>query len=131
MKKLLSVSLILCMLLTFFAGCSKKEEQKGAVYYLNFKPEQDAAWQELAKEYTNQTGIEVKVFTAAEGTYETTLTSEIEKSNPPTLFQVNGAVGLEKWKDYCLDLSSSSVYTELTSNDFALSSHVINITGFW
>lgn len=122
MKKLLSVSLILCMLLTFFAGCSKKEDKKGAVYYLNFKPEQDAAWQELAKEYTNQTGVEVKVFTAAEGTYETTLTSEIEKSNPPTLFQVNGAVGLEKWKDYCLDLSSSSVYTELTSNDFALSS---------
>lgn len=125
MKKLLSVSLILCMLLTFFAGCSKKGEEakKGAVYYLNFKPEQDSAWQELAKEYTKQTGVEVKVFTAAEGTYETTLTSEIEKSNPPTLFQVNGAVGLEKWKDYCEDLSSSAVYQELTSNDFALTNN--------
>lgn len=29
-------------------------EAKGSVYYLNFKPEADAAWQALAKEYTDR-----------------------------------------------------------------------------
>ena len=31
---------------------------------------------------------------AASGEYETTLMSEIEKTDAPTLFQVNGPVGL-------------------------------------
>lgn len=43
----------------------------GTVYYLNFKPEQDPDWQELAKIYTQETGVEVKVQTAASGQYET------------------------------------------------------------
>ena len=45
----------------------------GKVYYLNFKPEQDQAWQDLAASYTKQTGVPVTVVTAASGQYETTL----------------------------------------------------------
>ena len=41
----------------------------GSVYYLNFKPEADEAWQALAKTYTEQTGVPVTVVTAASGTY--------------------------------------------------------------
>ena len=92
----------------------------GKVYYLNFKPEQDQAWQDLAKAYTEETGVPVTVVTAASGQYETTLMSEMEKSEAPTLFQVNGPVGLANWKDYCLDLSDSKLYGELTSDSFAL-----------
>ena len=92
----------------------------GKVYYLNFKPEQDQAWQDLAASYTKQTGVPVTVVTAASGQYETTLMSEMEKSEAPTLFQVNGPVGLANWKDYCLDLSGSDVYGQLTSDSFAL-----------
>ena len=92
----------------------------GSVYYLNFKPEADAAWQALAKEYTKETGVEVKVQTAASGQYETTLMSEIAKTEAPTLFQVNGPVGLANWKDYCYDLSGSKIAGELSSDDFAL-----------
>ncbi|MEN6470261.1 MAG: ABC transporter substrate-binding protein [Clostridiaceae bacterium] len=92
----------------------------GFVYYLNFKPEQDAQWQALAQAYTAETGVPVTVVTAAANTYETTLMSEMGKSEAPTLFQVNGPVGLANWKDYCYDLSSSKLYGELTSNDFAL-----------
>jgi len=92
----------------------------GSVYYLNFKPEQDAQWQELAAAYTEETGVPVTVVTAASGNYETTLMSEMGKSEAPTLFQVNGPVGLNNWKDYCYDLSSSALYGELTSDDFAL-----------
>ncbi|MEE1025314.1 MAG: extracellular solute-binding protein, partial [Acutalibacteraceae bacterium] len=110
--------MVLAMVLCLFAGCAK--EEVGSVYYLNFKPEQDAAWQTLAKAYTEETGVEVKVVTAAEGTYEETLTAEIDKDAAPTLFQVSGTVGLESWKDYCLDLADSEVYAELTSDDFAL-----------
>ena len=92
----------------------------GSVYYLNFKPEQDEQWQALAKSYSEQTGVEVTVVTAASGNYETTLMSEMGKSGAPTLFQVNGPVGLANWKDFCYDLSDSALYGELTSEDFAL-----------
>ncbi|MCQ2514377.1 MAG: ABC transporter substrate-binding protein [Ruminococcus sp.] len=94
---------------------------KGKVYYLNFKPEADGAWQNLAKKYTEETGIEVNVETAAEGTYEETLTAAMDKSEAPTLFQVNGPVGLANWKDYCYDLKDSDIYSQLTSKDYALS----------
>ena len=93
----------------------------GSVYYLNFKPEQDAQWQELASIYTEETGVPVTVTTVASGQYETMLTSEMASSNAPTLFQVNGPVGLNNWKDYCYDLSGSAIYGELTSDDYALS----------
>ena len=98
MKKFLAFSLVLLMLLPVFTACGEKDTP--SVYYLNFKPEQDAAWQDLANEYTQQTGVEVKVITAAAGQYEQTLTSEMDKSKAPTLFQVNGPVGLKSWKNY-------------------------------
>ena len=87
---------------------------------MNFKPEADAQWQELAKIYEEETGVEVTVVTAASGQYETTLKSEMGKSECPTMFQVNGPVGLASWKDYCADLSDTEVYKQLTSEDFAL-----------
>ena len=119
MKKRLWALLMVCVLaVACFAGCGAKDE--GKVYYLNFKPEQDPQWQALAKSYTEQTGVEVTVVTAASGEYETTLQAEIEKADAPTLFQVNGPVGLANWKDYCYDLSGSALYNELTSESFAL-----------
>ena len=121
MKKILALvlALVLCFGLVACGGGSD-EAEVGSVYYLNFKPEQDQQWQDLAAAYTEATGVEVTVVTAASGEYETTLTAEIAKSDPPTLFQVNGPVGLENWKDYCYDLSGSDVYGQLTSSDFAL-----------
>ena len=92
----------------------------GKVYYLNFKPEQADDWKNLAAKYTEETGVQVDVETAASGTYESTLKSEIAKTDAPTLFQVNGPVGLATWKDYCYDLSGSDVYGQLKSDDFAL-----------
>ena len=92
----------------------------GQVYYLNFKPEQDEDWQNLAALYTEQTGVPVTVVTAASGQYETQLMSEMAKSEAPTLFQVNGPVGLANWKDYCLDLSDTDLYSHLTNDSFCL-----------
>ena len=99
---------------------SKADATGGKVYFLNFKPEQDEAWQNLAKAYTEETGVPVTVQTAAEGTYEQTLTSEMNKTDAPTLFQVNGPVGLAKWEDFCKDLKDTEIYKQLTSTDYAL-----------
>lgn len=96
MKKWIAQILILALALTALTGCVKEpaSSETGSVYYLNFKPEQDAAWKNLAEQYTAETGIPVTVFTAASGTYEQQLMAEMGKSEAPTLFQVNGPVGL-------------------------------------
>jgi raffinose/stachyose/melibiose transport system substrate-binding protein len=123
MKKILSVFMVMASLLFAFALTSCDEEEVGKVYYLNFKPEQDGDWQKLAKKYTELNGVEVKVVTAAAGTYESTLTAELDKDSAPTLFQINGAVGYNSWKNYCLDLTNTDLHKELTSNDFAVMSN--------
>ena len=117
MRKIIVVFLtIASMFMAFILTACDKEE--GKVYYLNFKPEQDGDWQKLAKKYTELTGVEVKVVTAAAGTYESTLTAELDKDDAPTLFQINGVVGYKSWKNYCLDLTNTDLHKELTSNDF-------------
>ena len=133
MKKVFALLLSLTLCLGLLSACGGKTETpaapsegdsapaaSGSVYYLNFKPEQDEAWQNLAKAYTEETGVPVTVLTAASNTYEQTLMSEMAKSNPPTLFQVNGPVGLANWKDYCYDLTGSDVLGQLTSDAFTL-----------
>lgn len=122
MKRICSLVLAVGLILGLGAGCTNKpaEGEAGKVYYLNFKPEANDDWQMLAAKYKEETGIEVKVVTAASGDYEKTLGVEIDKENPPTMFQVNGPVGLSTWKDYALDLTGSEVYKELISDDFAL-----------
>ena len=121
MKKILAMLVAATMILGMVNIFAVAETTAtGSVYYLNFKPEQAEQWEALAKVYTEQTGVPVTVVTAASGTYEDTLRSEIEKPEAPTLFQVNGPVGLKTWSDYCLDLSDTGVYKELKSDDFAL-----------
>ena len=99
---------------------SSSDDGKGKVYYLNFKPESNDEWQKLAKDYTKETGVEVKVQTAASGTYEQTLKSEIAKSEAPTLFQVNGPVGYQNWKSYTDDMTDTEPYKQLINKDVAL-----------
>lgn len=101
-------------------GNNETADAQGAVYYLNFKPEQAEQWKELAKLYSDETGVPVTIETAASGTYESSLKSEMAKSEAPTLFQVNGPAGLASWKDYCYDLKDSAIYKNLKSDDFAL-----------
>ena len=117
-KRFLSVLLAGAMAIACFAGCSGGS--KGSVYYLNFKPEAQEAWEALAEKYEEETGVEVKVVLAASGEYESTLQAEMEKKDAPTLFQVNGPIGLANWKDYCYDLTDAKVTKELTSDVFEL-----------
>lgn len=93
---------------------------EGQVYFFNFKPEQDEQYQEIAAFYTEQTGVPVKVVTAASGTYEQQLRSEIAKNDAPTIFQVNGPVGYSNWKDYTYDLSGTELYSHLSDESMAI-----------
>ena len=101
---------------------SSKEEKVDEIYFLNFKPEIAEVYNQIAADYEAETGIKVKVVTAASGTYEQTLKSEVAKSDSPTIFQINGPVGYESWKDYCLDLKATNLYSYLTDKSLAVTS---------
>ncbi|HRX58301.1 MAG TPA: ABC transporter substrate-binding protein [Eubacteriales bacterium] len=142
MKKLIALILVALMAFACFA-CTKTTETPateepaaaevteepaaeepaatGSVYYLNFKPEADEAWQALAAQYTELTGVPVTVVTAASGTYSETLTAEMDKGDSaPTLFQCGNQAGVTTWGDYCYDFTGTDVYAEMTTDDFNL-----------
>lgn len=145
-KKLMSALLCAGMVTSLLAGCGNTDKTtpsaestgqtetqtqsqtaaentakgEGKVYYLNFKPEVDEVWQKLAQKYTEETGVPVKVVTAASGTYEQTLMSEIANSEAPTLFQINGPIGYMNWKDYCADLKDTELYSWLLDKSLAV-----------
>ena len=131
-KTLLTTALVLASSLAL-TSCGQKndadnsnsnagggESAKGSVYYLNFKPEVEEVWNKIAKTYTDETGVPVKVVTAASGTYESTLKAEITKKDAPTLFQINGPVGYQNWKDYTKDLKDSELYKHLIDKELAV-----------
>lgn len=127
MKKLTKVAVSAAIMASAFAVSASADG--GKVYYLNFAPEVADQWEALAEQYSEETGTEVQVVTAASGTYESTLKSEMDKSDAPTLFQVNGPVGLAAWKDYCYDLKDTEVYKDLASDDFALINEDGSVSG--
>ena len=127
MKKLTKVAVSAAIMASAFAVSASADG--GKVYYLNFAPEVADQWEALAEQYSEETGTEVQVVTAASGTYESTLKSEMDKSDAPTLFQVNGPVGLATWKDYCYDLKDTEVYKDLASDDFALINEDGSVSG--
>lgn len=122
-NKILSASLA-TMLIIGAAGCGGSDDsaKAGGIYYLNNKPEIAESMKALAKEYTEETGVAFNVQTAASGTYQQSLKSELSKNQPPTLFQVLGQVGLDTWKDYAGDMSDTEIYKQLNDPKLALKS---------
>ena len=114
MKKIIALFLIVVCIVSMFTGCA--ERTSGDVYFLNFKPESAQVYKEIVDKYEQETGVKVKVVTAAANTYEQTLKSEIAKSDAPTIFQINGPIGYESWKDYCLNIEDSN-FAKLLSDD--------------
>ena len=112
MKKILFTLMIALTSSQLVSLTSCGATNESYVYYLNFKPEQNEAWVKLAKKYQDQTGVKVSILTAGSGQYETTLQSEMAKNKAPTLFQLNGIVGYESWKDYCLDLTNTDIHKD-------------------
>lgn len=125
MKKVLSIILCLAMLFPVASGCSGVKDEGaevggGTIYYLNFKPEAADVYKEIAAAYKEETGVTLNVVTAASGTYEQTLKSEIAKADPPTIFQINGPKGYLSWKDYCMDLSGTELFKHMIQPSLAI-----------
>ena len=122
MKKALTIMLVALIALSsvFAQGANEAPAKQGSVYWLNFKPESDSVLQEVAKAYKAETGVDVKVVTAAAGTYNQTLMAEMDKSNPPTLFVVGNAGAVASWGDYCLDLKGTKIANELSTDAYNL-----------
>ena len=131
MKKFLAMILALVMALSLVACGEQKQPDAdpneggdaaatGSVYYLNFKPESDAAWQTVAAAYTAETGVPVKVVTAASGQYDTTLTAEMDKDAAPTMFQVGNLGAVNSYGEFCYNLEGTDVYNQMTTHDFDL-----------
>ena len=129
-KKMISCCLAVCVAASVFVGCGNSNSDvitqnggvpdtdrsttnndagtqgqregtiEGKVYFLNFKSELSSEWEETASAFTEETGIEMKVVTAGSGTYEQTLKSELSKKEMPTLFNINGPIGYQTWKEY-------------------------------
>lgn len=121
MKKTIALTLALALIAgtaVLFASCSSKNQK--SIYYLNFKPEVAEVYERIAADYKAETGVELRVVTAASNSYEQTLKSEIAKSEAPVIFQINGPNGYATWKDYCLDLSGSELYKHLSDKSMAL-----------
>lgn len=103
------------------SSSSNSDDRSGNVYWLNFKPELDTAAQKLASDYMEKyPNVKVKVQTAASGNYEPTLTSEMDKSEAPTLFIIGNQAAVKEWADYAMDLSDTPIANELTTNDYNL-----------
>ena len=125
MKKMTATMIAAVIAAGMLTGCggsgeSAKKDDEPSVYYLNFKPEVAEVWETLAEKYTEETGVKVKVKTAASGQYEQTLKSEIAKTDAPTLFQINGPTGYNAWKDYCMDLKDTELYGMLLDDSLAI-----------
>ena len=133
-KKLLAIAVATSLVASAFVGCGSSNSTNGEansdstskstqeIYFLNFKPEIAEVYKKIAKDYEAETGVKVKVETAASGTYEQTLKSEIAKKDAPTIFQINGPVGYQSWKDYCLDLKDTELYNHLLDKSLAVTS---------
>lgn len=143
-RKVLSIMLTLVMTATLFAGCGGSEDAsndanndanndaasteadagteqaKGSVYMLNFKPEIDQQWKDLAAIYTEKTGVEVNVLTAAEGQYSTTMQSEMAKDEAPTIFNIGNVTAAQTWNDYTYDLTGTALYDHLADKSLVI-----------
>ena len=116
-KTVLGTFFMLAAVTSMFAA-----KKNGTVRYLNFKPEVASIYQELAEAYEKETGVKVIVETAANNSYEATLTSKMATKQAPTLFQINGPRGYANWKNYCADLSKTELYKHLSDKSLAITS---------
>ncbi|WP_294353210.1 ABC transporter substrate-binding protein [uncultured Clostridium sp.] len=124
-KKLLTLGTVVAVMASTLIGCggsNKESTNDKEIYFLNFKPEIADVYDKIAKDYEDETGVRVKVETAASGNYEQTLKSEMAKDDAPTIFQLNGPVGYNTWKDYCSDLKDSDLYKHLSDKTLAVTS---------
>lgn len=125
MKKALTVLLIALIALSgvYAGGSGESSSDTTEIYFLNFKPEIADVYTDVVKPafeaaYPQYT---LKVVTAASNQYQSTLRSELTKSAPPTIFQVNGPVGIAENVNTVAPLQDTEFYGLLADKGMALS----------
>lgn len=130
MKKSLSILLVFALALSSVFAGGAKESSANEVYFLNFKPEiADVYTDIVAPAFEEETGLKLRVVTAASNQYQTTLRSEMAKSNPPVIFQVNGPVGVQAFTNDVAPLEDTGFYALLADKSMAIEQdgHVVGI----
>ena len=130
MKKTLSIILIIALALSSAFAGGASESNANEVYFLNFKPEiADVYTDIVAPAFEEETGLSLRVVTAASNQYQTTLRSEMAKSNPPVIFQVNGPVGVQAFTNDVAPLEDTGFYALLADKSMAIEQdgHVVGI----
>lgn len=102
-------------------GGSSADSDKGHVYFMNNKAEVVDQYKQLAEMYTEKTGVQVDVQTGASNTYDATMSSELAKSNAPTMFNISGFDQFAKYQKYCEPLQDTEVYKLLNDDGKAYS----------
>lgn len=121
-KRFVALLMTIAMLVSMMSGCSFGSSSKKVtqIYFLSCKPEVKSVWEDVSAAYEKETGIKLKVLTAADGNHERTLKAELAKKDYPTMFQINGPVEYGRWKNYCMDLSDTKLYSWLLDKSMAV-----------
>lgn len=121
-RRALSLVLAAAMTSSIFACVSVQAEEtySGTLRWLNYKPEVADAMNEIAAAYTEETGIDMQIETAASGQYEATLTARMDSSDAPAIFVVDSTNMLNTWKDYIADLSGTELYSFVSDDSYTL-----------
>lgn len=114
-------------LTTSLAACSSDstDSSKGHVYFMNNKPEVVDQYKQLADMYTKETGVKVDIQTGASGTYDATMTSELAKSNAPTMFSISGFDQFAKYQKYVEPLQDTELF-KLLNDEGKANSYTID-----
>ena len=140
-KKLIGLTLCMSMMAVALAGCGSSSSTAGSkateaakadvakegasdftgtIRWLNYKPEIADQLVEVAKAYTDETGVNVQIETAASNTYEQTLTARMDSSDAPTIFVCDSMKMLNEWQDYCADLPNTKLNGFVSDQTYTL-----------
>ena len=97
----MGVSLAAC------GGGSSADSDKGHVYFMNNSRKSWTNTSSSPKCIPKKTGVQVDVQTGASGTYDATMSSELAKSNAPTMFNISGFDQFAKYQKYCEPLQDT------------------------
>ena len=140
-KKGIGLTLCMSMMAVALAGCGSSSSTAGSkateaakadavqtgasdftgtIRWLNYKPEIADQLVEVAKAYTDETGVNVQIETAASNTYEQTLTARMDGSDAPTIFVCDSMKMLNEWQDYCADLTNTKLNGFVSDQTYTL-----------
>lgn len=121
MRKLIAILTVIMLLLSLvcLTGC-EQETPVGRVYFINSNPEADEMWQKLAQEYTETTGVQVKVYSVSQENAYAEVLAAMNSDWVPSMFLCQDQEELKRWEGYVLELTDSAVYKACDERGFNL-----------